>query len=172
MTLSSYAFEYAPQSKHWNNLPFPCRALNIEMQDDTEAMLDDYGLTRRNTGGFISVQRCNFTDNSGRGPGGAIHLYQLSGHSSVKIKDCVFANNRVNCTLQPRSETISGRFSICPWCIRCLTKYTITRIFRLSFIIYTIYCLLPFLRSVLNRLTLFTGVVRKFLPYQSRIWEK
>ena len=42
------------------------------------------------------MHKCNFTSNTGQGPGGAIHLYQLSGQTTVKIRDSEFVNNRVS----------------------------------------------------------------------------
>ena len=42
------------------------------------------------------VSQCAFTGNSGLGPGGAIHLYQLTGHTSIKIQDSTFTDNRVS----------------------------------------------------------------------------
>ena len=61
-----------------------CRAVNIEVQGGD--------------GGSISVHKCNFTSNTGQGPGGAIHLYQLSGQTTIKIRDSDFINNRVRTT--------------------------------------------------------------------------
>ena len=58
------------------------RAINVDIQSGD--------------GGFISVNKCNFTSNIGQGPGGAVHLYQLSGQSTIKVKQSHFANNRVN----------------------------------------------------------------------------
>ena len=54
-------------------------------------------------GGFISVQKCNFTENTGQGPGGAIHLYQLTGQSTIKIRDSYFISNRVSQCKSPDS---------------------------------------------------------------------
>ena len=44
-------------------------------------------------GGSIIVRFSKFIFNKAWGPGGAIHLYQISGHTNIDIKDTKFINN-------------------------------------------------------------------------------
>ena len=60
-----------------------CRAINVEMHGKG--------------GGTLSVKGCNFTENTGRGPGGAIHLYQITQkQTTVVIEDSQFYKNKVH----------------------------------------------------------------------------
>ncbi len=46
--------------------------------------------------GEVSVKSTTFIGNKGKGPGGAIHLYQTVGNTDVVIEDCTFLRNQVS----------------------------------------------------------------------------
>ncbi len=55
------------------------RAINIDVQEGGS--------------GSIIVRSSHFTQNKAWGPGGGIHLYQVSGHTTLNIKDTTFNSN-------------------------------------------------------------------------------
>ncbi len=62
-------------------------------------------------GSKISIKKSNFTLNNAWGPGGAIHLYQVSGYTTIKIENSAFNHNRaLGLTGTSAENNVNGTF--------------------------------------------------------------
>ena len=65
---------------------YPSRAVNVELQEGTDNSFSS----------IIVIENSHFESNRGLGPGGALHLYQEDGLTSLNIKNSIFNNNMVS----------------------------------------------------------------------------